>query len=164
MRYQTVFDASTTGLDWRILGACFALVVAGVALFALRKRWAGWPFWPFSLRKVATPFAVFYLIATCLLVATIVRTYVRDSQALVGEQTSKQLSVVEGQVTHFVAAPYTGHEDESFCVMDKCFSYSDYVITGGFNKTRSHGGPIHNGLLVRISYVGSTIVKIEIAS
>jgi hypothetical protein len=43
-------------------------------------------------------------------------------------------------------------------------SYSDYVVTAGFNNTASHGGPIRQDLPVRISYVGNSIVKLEIRS
>jgi hypothetical protein len=165
VRYQTVFDASATaGPDWRMVGICFALVVAAIVFFALRRRWARWPFWPPSLRGLITPFAVFYLIATCFFVVTIIGTNSRNSRALVSKQSSNEYKVVEGRVTQFVAAPFSGHEDERFCVQEECFSYSDYVITGGFNTTSAHGGPIHEGLLVRISYVGGIIVKIEVVS
>ena len=75
--------------------------------------------------------------------------------------------VVVGIVEDFIPAPYEGHQDESFRVGDVRFSYSDYAITGGFNTTRSHGGPIVAGLKVRIRYIQekrkNVIVKIEIA-
>ena len=76
-------------------------------------------------------------------------------------------AVVEGVVQDFVPAPFGGHQDESFRVDSVHFSYSDYVLNGGFNTTRSHGGPIHPGLQVRIHYVGkaahATIVELETA-
>lgn len=75
---------------------------------------------------------------------------------------------MEGRVEDFVPAPYEGHKDESFRVDTVAFAYSDYMITGGFNTSRSHGGPIQPGLRVRIRYLsepplGNTIVKLEIA-
>jgi hypothetical protein len=51
---------------------------------------------------------------------------------------------------------------ESFCVSGVCFRYSDYVVTAGFNQTSSHGGPIRDGLPVRVTYIGNTIVKLEV--
>ena len=48
--------------------------------------------------------------------------------------------VVAGPVTDFVPMPYTGHQLETFVVGRK-FAYSDYVLTGCFNNTASHGGP-----------------------
>jgi len=52
---------------------------------------------------------------------------------------------------------------ERFCVSGVCFAYSDFVITSGFNNTSSHGGPIREGLPVRVTYVGDMIVKLEVA-
>lgn len=59
--------------------------------------------------------------------------------------------------------PATGHAMEKFCVADACFEYSEYVISGGFNNTSSHGWPIREGLRVRATYVGNSIVKLEVA-
>ena len=60
--------------------------------------------------------------------------------------------------------PYYGHTPgiESFTVSGVPFSYSDYIPEAGFNQTSAHGGPIHQGLPVRIWYVGKEIVKLEI--
>jgi hypothetical protein len=74
--------------------------------------------------------------------------------------------VVEGRVEGFQPAPAEGHQDETFTVGGVRFAYSDYVITGGFNQTQSHGGPIHEGVAVRIHYIPgpNVIVKLEIAN
>jgi hypothetical protein len=74
--------------------------------------------------------------------------------------------VVEGQVENFKPAPAEGHQDETFTVKGVRFAYSDYVITGGFNQTQSHGGPIREGLPVRIHYLppSNLIVKLEVAN
>ncbi|MEO7576992.1 MAG: hypothetical protein ABIT83_05210, partial [Massilia sp.] len=66
-------------------------------------------------------------------------------------------------VADFVPMPAAGHAMERFCVQQACFSYSDFVIGGGFNNTASHGGPIRAGLPVRVTYVDGDIVKLEIA-
>jgi len=71
--------------------------------------------------------------------------------------------VVEGQVKDFVPMPYEGHSKESFVVNEYKFSYSDYDLTKGFNQSQSHGGPIREGLQVRITHVNGSIVKLEIA-
>jgi hypothetical protein len=75
-------------------------------------------------------------------------------------------TVVTGVVRDFVPMPYEGHAWEQFCVQTACFHYSDYYLTGGFNHTSSHGGPIRAGRPVRITYVprrdGNVIVKLEI--
>ena len=76
--------------------------------------------------------------------------------------------VVEGAVEHFHPMPYTGHDLERFDVAGVHFEYSEYDLeeTQGFNHTSSHGGPIHEGLYVRIHYVEwrgrPTIVRLEV--
>jgi len=59
--------------------------------------------------------------------------------------------------------PYTGHQDETFTVNGVRFSYSDFGVTCGFNNSASHGGPIREGLQVRIHYVGNAILRLEVA-
>jgi hypothetical protein len=70
--------------------------------------------------------------------------------------------VVEGLVKEFVPMPYHGHGKESFVVNGHRFSYSDYDLTKGFNQSQSHGGPIREGLQVRIAHVDGKIIKLEI--
>ena len=70
--------------------------------------------------------------------------------------------VVEGTIENFHPMPATGHDNESFTVGGKKFSYSDYCISPGFRHAKALGGPIRAGLQVRISYVDSDIVKLEI--
>jgi hypothetical protein len=70
-------------------------------------------------------------------------------------------AVVTGRVEHFRPMPYAGHPEESFSVAGHTFTYSDYVDTQCFNNTASHGGPIRDGLLVRIAYEDNCILRIE---
>ena len=86
----------------------------------------------------------------------------RAAQAAVDPHTP----VVEGRVENFRPAPAEGHRDETFTVNGVPFAYSDYSITGGFNQTQSHGGPIREGLSVRIHYLppSNLIVKVEVAN
>lgn len=74
---------------------------------------------------------------------------------------------VEGLVEHFHPMPWSGHDTERFDVQGVPFAYSDYVINNGFNHTSSHGGPIREGLPVRITYLPARphnlIIKLEVA-
>jgi len=74
-----------------------------------------------------------------------------------------QYAVVEGYVSDFVPMPHSGHSMESFVVQGHRFSYSDYVVSAGFNNTASHGGPIREGLYVRVTYTNDVILRLEIA-
>ena len=66
-------------------------------------------------------------------------------------------NIIEGIVANFDPMPYAGHKKETFEVNGIKFSYSDYVSTIGyrqvFRKTRSHGGPINEGVYVKIYYI-----------
>jgi hypothetical protein len=59
--------------------------------------------------------------------------------------------------------PYEGHEYECFSVHLHRFCYSDYMAVPGFRNTASHGGPIRPGIAVRVTYVGASILRLEIA-
>ena len=78
------------------------------------------------------------------------------------------METVEGRVEEFKAMPYAGHDVERFRVGGEFFSYSDYVETGGFNNTSSHGGPIREGIPVRIGFVrrqnDNVIVRLEVGA
>jgi hypothetical protein len=100
-------------------------------------------------------FAVFW---TLLSFTTTYGEYLTTIFALRGGRCA----VVEGRVTEFVPMPYSGHSEESFTVGGHRFAYSDYVVTTGFHNTSSHGGPIHEGLYVRITYLGNLIVRLEV--
>jgi hypothetical protein len=73
-------------------------------------------------------------------------------------------SIAEGTVANFHPMPYSGHQNETFSVNSVEFSYSDYVVVPCFNNTASHGGPIRDGLRVRIAYSGNCILKLEVAA
>jgi hypothetical protein len=73
------------------------------------------------------------------------------------------VQVTEGPVTDFVPMPYEGHAQERFTVRGHTFSYSDYVLSPGFHNTASHGGPIREGLNVRVTFAGNLILRLEVA-
>jgi len=76
----------------------------------------------------------------------------------------RDYSIAEGTVANFHPMPYSGHQNETFSVNGVEFSYSDYVLVPCFNNTASHGGPIRDGLRVRIAYSGNCILKLEVAA
>ena len=81
-------------------------------------------------------------------------------------QSEGKVQVVIGIVEDFHPMPFSGHDTERFRVGTEKFSYSDYMVTGGFNNTSSHGGPIKFGLPVRITFIPSkfcnVITKLEV--
>jgi len=79
---------------------------------------------------------------------------------------SGEHELLEGLVENFEPARRGANTDESFTVNGVYFSYSDYSISPAFKVSRSQGGPIREGLSVRISYVprdqNNAILKLEI--
>jgi hypothetical protein len=73
-------------------------------------------------------------------------------------------SIVEGRVSSFEPMPPSGHGAERFCVQSQCFFYSGNDDSIGFSKPSTRGGPIKADLPVRVTFVGNTIVRLEIAS
>lgn len=114
-----------------------------------------------------TFFMLFSLIAECVSFRGVIYDYFqRKAQLRTGQYT-----VVEGTVEHFVPMPYQGHANESFDVHGVGFSYSTYDVTSCFSHTASHGGPIYEGLQVRIAYTPTRdryepncILRLEVAS
>jgi len=161
MEYQTVFDIAEVGYkSWNFPAFGLILVAAGGVLVARRKSLSGW----WSRHPNASAAFAFSLFGFAILwvLTTFFSTFGAYS-SLSRARAVNDVRVVEGVVTNFKPMPATGHAMERFCVSSKCFEYSDYVVTAGFNNTSSHGGPIREGLQVRVSYVGNSIVKLEVA-
>ena len=159
MHYEVVFDINTVGYRaWWF--PTVMLVFAIVAVLVVRTV-------PPRPGVVMTPFlrVVPYLVSGMAVLFTIVSfvlTY-RELARLRHVLASGHAQVVEGRVTHFTPMDDFGHKTESFRVRDHWFAYSDYIATGGFNTSSTHGGPIREGLQVRVTDIGGTIVRLEAA-
>jgi hypothetical protein len=158
--YRIVYDLTQTGFsDWWFPAFGLIFVAVGSVIVYFRKDIPikGSAFMQRAFPVVFLGFAIFWT------VITFSSTFLHYRQ-MVHAITDHRAQVVEGEVADFVPMPAAGHSMEHFCVQRVCFSYSDFVISGGFNNTASHGGPIRAGLPVRITYVGNVIVKLETPS
>jgi hypothetical protein len=161
MTYVVVFDITNAGyksLSFPAFGLIF--VALGIFLVLFRRRIPRWSERG-TVARLIFPYG-FLCFAIVWTLVTFVSTY-WDYRAASSAGQDNSARVVEGVVTDFKPMPAAGHAMESFCVSGVCFDYSDYVVTAGFNQTSSHGGPIRDGLPVRVTYVGNTIVKLEVA-
>jgi hypothetical protein len=70
-------------------------------------------------------------------------------------------SVVVGDVTDFRSGDT--HRPETFVVDGHSYSYSSSWSSVAFNRDSASGGPIRQGLRLRITDVGGAIVKLEVA-
>jgi len=156
--YETVYDLLDRGYDgWPSVIQGLLFVAIGVVLYLFRSRMR-WPVQRVLFGYVWLAFSLFWTVSVAW---GTVHRYHWLRQAVLSNRTD----VVSGPVREFVPMPYHGHAYERFCVEEECFQYSDFDETGGgFNNTQSHGGPIKAGLPVRVTYVGGTIVRLEVAT
>ena len=75
---------------------------------------------------------------------------------------SGDFKIVEGEVRNFRPMVRGSKEDESFEVGGAPFRYGDGKVSAGFEKTAWQGGPIREGLPVRITYRDKTILRLEV--
>lgn len=68
-------------------------------------------------------------------------------------------AISEGVVSDFVPEQPNGHPRESFAVGSRRFSYSSSDITSGFHWTAGRGGPIKEGMRVRIADIDGSIIQ-----
>ena len=160
MQFDTVFDAAQAGYNvWSLFVVCglLAVAVGGLMVFApdFMKHLS-----PIVQGKAGGIFCLAF--AIFLNVALLASTYIEYASIRHALRTG-EYQTVEGVVMDFVPMPPNGHAMESFRVGGVPFQYSDYDITSAFNKTESHGGPIHAGRYVRIAYLDNKIIKLEVA-
>lgn len=76
-----------------------------------------------------------------------------------------RFEVVEGVVENFNSNPRgrNDNEMESFSVNDHFFEYNYFEPSPSFNHTAYHGGPVKEGMQVKVTYIGDVIVKLEVA-
>ncbi|QSQ20015.1 hypothetical protein JY651_32690 [Pyxidicoccus parkwayensis] len=170
MHYELVFDAGNQPpqVGFLLVGVLF--MVLGALLW--RHADAAWPRW---LREAPGPRerkrnrifgAFFFGFALLWTTAAGISILGRFSQAR-SALNSGDARVVEGFIENFDPMPYSDHKHERFTVSGVPFEYSDYVVSPGFNQTRSHGGPLYSGLWVRLTYAdiggSNVILRAEVA-
>jgi len=162
MQYNTVFDVTNKSFQWWPM---FILLVAGVGLYALGRR-------P-NLRGTKRALEIKIVAAGALFFSMLLFVLTWGEYSDLRRRFDLgDFQMIEGRVENFHPMRLTGGEYESFTVRGVPFSYSDYESSPGFNQTSSHGGPIHGGLEVRITYARSydkagaaanVILKLEVS-
>ena len=156
MDYTVVFDVSQSGYrHWWFpaLGLIFVLIAS--VLFRFRHKLGTRT--PKSFPYVCLGIAIF---VTVVAFAGTAGNYLSLASAL----REGRCEVVTSEVTQFHPMPASGRRaTKRFVVGGRQFKYSDYIVSAGFNNTSSHGGPIREGLSVRIHHVGNNIARLEVA-
>jgi hypothetical protein len=153
-QYRVVFDLSQKGFQWRFPAVGLIPVAVGSVFVWLARR----NHWSTSRRKSG----YFMLGFGCLWSGLTFSAMYSEYAGLRSAYRTGNFLVVEGPVSNFHPMPYGGHQNECFSVRSETFCYSDYAVTAGFNNSSSHGGPIREGLPVRVSFIGDSIVRLEV--
>ncbi|XXT18568.1 hypothetical protein WME94_50905 [Sorangium sp. So ce429] len=151
MDYQVVFDVSRNLPDLQLPISGLVLVAISFLYWKSRNDHALWRV--FGRSPPSTLFAGVILGFSLLWTAVACIDAVSDYFQLKGALRSNRAEVVEGPVERFHPMPDTGHDKERFSVQGVPFAYSDASNTGAFNRSRASGGPIEEGLQVRIHYL-----------
>jgi hypothetical protein len=162
MTYTTVFDASQHRYEnfWSLTPILIFVALGAMLVFRPVPLRLNLP--QYLQERAGRIFSWCFFIFSLLAAMALPSTLFEYHRAATDLRTGRY-SVVEGPVANFVPMPYQGHAQESFTVNGHRFSYSDYIMTAGFRNTASHGGPIREGLYVRISYSGNLILRLEVA-
>lgn len=148
MTYRTVFEITQQSYQWWFPAAGTGFAIVSL-LFPRRRRgllfskWLGVAFGcAWALIMSLSTFPEYYKLH---------KTY-RDGA----------YATVDGIVQNFDPMPERGHSNECFSVATQRFCYSDYSVKSGFRNTAVKGGPIREGLPVRIAYADGRILKLDI--
>jgi len=158
--YQVIYDITATSLlieNWPIL------VVFFIGIFAIAKFCISLANSEESNRNDHKVFAVAFIFLWFWVGGLGLINSISQHSQCVGWVNSGDYSVITGNISEFKPMPYASHQQESFTVNGVFFDYSDYDLSKcGFNNSTSHGGPIKEGLPVRISYRDGRILILEI--
>lgn len=162
MDYQLVFDTATQGYTtWRaaLLPGCIAVGAGLLALISSVGKSSAELGRARLYRRLSGSVAVLAAFGFGVILTMSWRDYERLRTAL----ASGAYRTVEGQVSSFVPERAEGHPREMFRVGDTQFVYSTSYVTSAFHWTAGRGGPMRDGLWVRIADVDGAIVRLEIA-
>lgn len=153
---KVIFDATTQAFPWEpIWVATGAFVFGGVLLLLKKLKWRhAW----------STGAGVLFMVMAVLWMVIAVAQWQMAHRDHVNALASGRYQVVQGTVEDFRPMPKDGSAEESFTISGQTFSYSDYDKLDPstcFHQTASGGGPVHEGMRLRIKYVDKCILQIE---
>ncbi len=136
------------------------LLIVGIILTIIAKKI--YKTKTITIIKFTVP--IFVIILPIIIVTNLFKYY--DFKKLKNAFNKNETIIVEGYVRN-VKLEHGRIEKQYFSVNNVDFIISDNIYTGGFNKTIQNGGPIREGLYVRINYYRkccyeNIIVRLEI--
>jgi hypothetical protein len=157
LSYNVVFDAANNFVWARLpflIGFAVAILSA-VAIVVILLRGESQRHGPIGQRpRVGIVVLSMLLLVIVTASATVVTLTALSSPNQ--EETARAIEsspVVEDVVENFHPMPSGGHDTERFDVAGVHFEYSHWNVSQGFNQDVTAGGPIRQGLYVRVHYV-----------
>lgn len=149
--YKTIFELGPRSFPWQRVIQPLIFLTMGLLLikFFKNKR----PYLVVGV-FVASMASLFLLISMVIFIPNFV--------LLRTAYTSGKTVVVEGVVQNFRPAPSLGPAIESFSVDGVSFAYNALDNTSCFHNAPFRGGPIREGMDVRIHYYGDCIQRIDL--
>ena len=144
--YQTVFDIGHQFPQyWWLLGIPLVMFTAGFLMLGSKDS------------RHSRAFIYFFLAISGTVGIAFGGGYRDRIRAMREAITNGRYRTVEGTVADFVPADAGDHHPEHFAVVTPGgrveYSYSESGVTQGFNQSQHHGGPLRDGLRVRIANV-----------
>ena len=154
LHYRIVYDASQPSVDWwhLALESLGAVVVLVVLLLARRRA---------LLTKTQVRLGAL-LLGAALALWWGGAAWRESRRAAASNALHGRAQVVEGPIVNLVPGKFHVRP-ESFKVGSTAFRYWAYGSGWGFHRTMELGGPLREGLNVRIHYVDSDILRLEVA-
>ena len=149
--YRTVFELGLKSFPWSTVAHPLIGLIGGlVILWLLRKK----TFYTIVGTAIASISAIIFILA---LISSVPEFITRR-----GAYANRKGITVEGVVVNFRQAPEIGPATESFSINGTSFSYN--VLDGNpcFHNAPIHGGPIREGLVVRIRYDETCIQRVDV--
>ena len=153
MECSTYFDIAGSGFQsWGVVLTGIVLALIGLLLFIIIEGT--------STRAALYKWgALVFCLGSLFIGASALRGYMHYRE-ITSPATSPE--IVAGVVKQLHQAGQLGSQVERFQVDSQKFSYSGSSFEPGFHQTFAQGSPLRNGMLIRVHYVGDTIVKLEL--
>jgi hypothetical protein len=161
MDYQVVYDAANASFPLEDL-VIFLFILAICVYWIIRRNHL-----PKGWREIGLLLAGFGVIFSLCVGIILVSSKLSGYNKVQDTIRNGSASMVEGPVENFTVS--SGDNVNSFIVQDAHFRYSRYSETFGYHVTQAEGGPIKDGIIVRIHYTDiegdpstPVILKLEI--
>jgi hypothetical protein len=149
------FEIHNTGGPTSLVFASVGVVAVGLAYLARSDSTIG----SNDKAQRVKPVAPFLAVGVLLLVG-LCGIQQLSAFGLAGRLTAGEATVTTGPVTKAMGFNWAY---QCFSVGEQRFCYDDGPTSVGFHQSTNNGGPIRDGLQVRVTSIGSDIVRLEIA-